>query len=123
MMISNLDTVNHRWIPFIEASLNIKLYSWQKDYLIHGREMPRDRGIGRTTAYCIRLCLHQGTYLTQKSPHELSDIPDNNHYVYSFFIHELFRVYSLLESYGLRTTAMSEWFMSNYVRGVINETI
>jgi hypothetical protein len=84
----------------IDKALDIKLHSWQKEYILTGKlEAPPGRGVGKTTAYCIKWALCSGKYLFR----ELKQIRDESHgsMYESWFVNEFMKIRHRLESIGL----------------------
>lgn len=94
--------ITEETIPLIEKALDIKLYPWQKEYLLNGTRFPdicpclmydfddeivnscnirfdgrmcraKNRMTGKTTSHCIDLALSDGEPLNIKKPENFSD--------------------------------------------------
>lgn len=92
-------------IPLIEKALEVKLYDWQKDWLINGKWMPNARGNGKTFAYCINLALSEGKPLNVQRPEDFCDSdygpPGNKvRYARAFFRRMFFDVWIQLKDAG-----------------------
>lgn len=87
-------------IRIVEFALRIKLYDWQKAYIlgVSNYEMP-GRASGKTTAYMVKLCLSEGETIDLTKLGEYIDEVHGSAYL-EWFRHELFRVYRSLREVG-----------------------
>ena len=87
----------------IEIALQIKLYDWQKAYILGVSDyMMQGRATGKTLAYMIKLCLSKGEPINMSSRRNIEKYVDGRHggrYI-DWFRSYLGDIYYRLESQG-----------------------
>jgi len=102
-----------RTIKKVEDALGIKLFDWQKEYLLddvmYGREIQYARRAGKTLTHCLKVCLSNGEPI--KARLEPACTAKNEFLRYlgedgctyhrsQYFISELKEIYTKLKDYG-----------------------
>lgn len=95
--------ITEQTIPHIEKAIGLKLYDYQKNYLMDKGYLRRGRATGKTVAYCIKLALSEGEPLDMRKPEEFSDgqqLDNQISYARNFFRREFMKYWKMLKDYG-----------------------
>lgn len=96
----------YKTIKLIEIALNLKLYDWQKTYILSKGEYPMvGRRTGRTMAYIIKLCISDGEPILMYECKHIALYSDgfHGHRYDDFFRDELRNIYEQLKRHkGLK---------------------
>lgn len=122
--------ITEQIIPLIEKALDMKLFPWQKECLVHEIPFPDicpclmdisdrqrlreycsanfygskckyiNRQTGYTSAHCIKMALSSGFPLNMRKPEEFSDVP-NIHYSRGYYKHMFYDIWHKLKAVGL----------------------